>query len=74
MALQYCLNGECVNFQIEVETDRTRCPMCAWEMQLIKKHSDSGFAYLEGRSHRMVLTVTDSPNYAFQNRNVRALP
>jgi hypothetical protein len=39
--LKYCPNGECVNFQIEVETSITRCPMCAWEMQAVKKQSDS---------------------------------
>ena len=41
MVLKYCPNGECVNFQIEVETDRTRCPMCAWEYAPVKKQSES---------------------------------
>jgi hypothetical protein len=39
--LKYCPNGECVNFQLEMETGRTRCPMCAWELQSVKKQSDS---------------------------------
>ena len=30
MTPKFCPNGECVNFQIETETDRTRCPMCGW--------------------------------------------
>ena len=41
MALKFCPNGECVNFQIEVETDITRCRMCAWEMQPVKKQSET---------------------------------
>ena len=41
MALQYCPNGECVNFQCEVETYETRCPMCAWDLVPIKRNSES---------------------------------
>ena len=41
MPLKYCPNGECVNFQVEMETNRTHCPMCAWEFQLVKKQSES---------------------------------
>jgi hypothetical protein len=39
--LKYCPNGECVNFHCEVETSIIWCPMCAWEMQVVKKQSDS---------------------------------
>jgi hypothetical protein len=28
--LKYCPNGECVNFQIEMETNVRSCPMCGW--------------------------------------------
>ena len=41
MALKYCPNGECLNFQVEVETDRTHRPMCAWKYTPVKKQSES---------------------------------
>ena len=41
MTLKCCPNAECVNFQCEVETSITPCRMCAWEMQLVRKQSDS---------------------------------
>lgn len=41
MSLKYCPNGECVNFQIEVEPDVTRCRMWAWEMPPVKKQSET---------------------------------
>jgi hypothetical protein len=28
--LKCCPNGECVNFQIESETNVRSCPMCGW--------------------------------------------
>lgn len=28
--VKYCPNGECVNFQIEIETNVRSCPMCGW--------------------------------------------
>jgi hypothetical protein len=28
--VKYCPNGECVNFQIEIETNVRSCPMCDW--------------------------------------------
>jgi hypothetical protein len=41
MALKYCPNGECVNFQSEVDTEATRCVMCAWNLLVVKKSSES---------------------------------
>jgi hypothetical protein len=41
VALKYCPNGECVTFQCEVETSIARCRLCGWEMQLVKKQSES---------------------------------
>ena len=41
MTLKFCPNGECINFQCEVETGINRCPMCGWDMQLVKKQSES---------------------------------
>ena len=42
VALQYCPNGECVNFRCEVDTNSLRCVMCAWGLVLVKKHADRG--------------------------------
>jgi hypothetical protein len=33
MTLKYCLNGECVNFQIELQTNARTCPMCGWKIR-----------------------------------------
>jgi hypothetical protein len=41
MALKYCPNGECVNFQSDIDTEATRCPMCAWKLVLVKKNSET---------------------------------
>ena len=35
MTLKYCPNGECVNFQVEVETTVT--PMWAWDLTAVKQ-------------------------------------
>jgi hypothetical protein len=40
MALRYCPNGECVNFQLEMETNVKRCPMCAWHLVAIEQKKD----------------------------------
>jgi uncharacterized protein with PIN domain len=40
MQLKYCPNGECVNFQLEMETTASRCPMCAWELVAVKKQAE----------------------------------
>jgi len=42
MALQYCPNGECVNFRCEVDTNSSRRVMRAWELVPVKKQADSG--------------------------------
>jgi hypothetical protein len=39
--LKYCPNGECANFQMEVETERKFCPMCAWKYAAVKKQSEA---------------------------------
>jgi hypothetical protein len=41
MALQYCPNGECVNFQIELQTKARTCPMCGWLFVPVKKSAES---------------------------------
>lgn len=41
MALRYCPNGECVNFQYEVDTEKTRCSMCAWDLVPVKKENEN---------------------------------
>jgi hypothetical protein len=35
--MKYRPNSECVNFQAEAETTVTRCPMCAWNLVLVKR-------------------------------------
>jgi hypothetical protein len=35
--IKYCPNGECLNFEIEVKSERVRCPICAWEYAVEKK-------------------------------------
>lgn len=40
MTLQYCPNGECVNFRCEVDTNNSRCVMCAWGLVPVKKQTD----------------------------------
>jgi len=41
VALQYCPNGECVNFLCEVDTSKSRSVMCAWELVQVKKQTDA---------------------------------
>ena len=41
MILKFCPNGECVNFQVEMETNVTRCPMCAWHLVAIEQKKDA---------------------------------
>jgi hypothetical protein len=39
--VKYCPNGECVNFQIELETNVRTCPMCGWIFAPVKKSVES---------------------------------
>jgi hypothetical protein len=39
--LKCCPNGECVNFQIELETNARSCPMCGWIFVPVKKSAES---------------------------------
>jgi hypothetical protein len=39
--VKYCPNGECVNFQIELQTNARTCPMCGWIFVLVKKSAES---------------------------------
>jgi hypothetical protein len=41
VVLQYCPNGECVNFHCEVDTNSSRCVMWAWDLVPVKKQPNS---------------------------------
>jgi hypothetical protein len=47
MALKYCPNGECVNFQCEIDTEATQCVMCAWHLVPGKKSSEKASENLQ---------------------------
>jgi hypothetical protein len=41
MTLKSWPNGECVDFQIELQTNAMTCPMCGWISIPVKKSAES---------------------------------